>query len=163
LIFFFLNFFFGIDGKKIVNDVETDNNANKCDYKIIDGDENIETPKRGMTFGSIEELSLYYKRFANTCGFGVVQKKLYKDDNGRVVRITLACSRQGKLKPKTSKSNPTTKTGCKANLNAKLVDNLWFVTSVKTNHNHGLSPEKLRYYKCNRILNSTVKKADYNK
>ena len=124
MIFFFFNFFFGIDGKKTVSDVETDDNANKCDYKIIDGDENIETPKRCMTFGSIEELSLYYKRFASKWGFGVVQKKLYKDDNGRVVCITLICSRQGKLKPKTSKSNPTTKTGCKANLNAKFVDNV---------------------------------------
>jgi hypothetical protein len=146
LIFFF--FFFGIDGNEIVHDVESDNKDNTCEYKLLDGDEFVEEPMRGMTFNSIEELILYYKKYAKKEGFGVVIKKATKNDSGHVIHITLACCRQGKPRTKISntfsKPSTSTKTECKAKLNAKSVESKWFVTSVCIDHNHGLSPRNAK-------------------
>jgi hypothetical protein len=58
----------------------------------------------------------------------------------------------------TNKSQPTIKTYCKAKLNAKLVETKWYMTSTKIDHNHRLSPNKARYFKCNRNLNSNVRR-----
>jgi len=125
--------FFAIGENEIVSDVESDNNEDQCEWKLIDNDGNVD---------SIE-----------------VQKKVTRDKISRKeVRVTLACARQGKLAPKTSKPNPTTKTDCKAKLNAKLVEMKWNLTSIITDHNHDLSPGKARYFKCNRILNPSVKR-----
>jgi hypothetical protein len=152
-------FFFVIDENEIVSDVESDDNENQCEWKLIDDDGNVEQPKKGMTFDSIEELKSYYRRFGKQRGFGVVQKKVTRDKISRKeIRVTLACARQGKLALETSKPNPTTKTDCKAELNAKLVETKWYVTSVITDDNHDLSLGKARYFKCNRILNPSVKR-----
>jgi hypothetical protein len=76
-----------------------------------------------MTFDSIEELKSYYRHFGKQMGFGMVQKKVAGDKiSKKEVRVTIACACQGKLAPKASKPNPTTKTDCKAKLNAKLVE-----------------------------------------
>ncbi|XP_062163039.1 protein FAR-RED IMPAIRED RESPONSE 1-like [Alnus glutinosa] len=147
------------DENEIVSDVESDDNEDQCEWKLIEEDENVEQPKKGMTFNSIEELKSYYRRFGKQRGFGVVQKKATRDKISRKeVRVTLACARQGKPAPKTSKPNPTTKTDCKAKLNAKFVETKWCVTSVTTDHNHDLSPGQARYFKCNRRLNPSVKR-----
>jgi hypothetical protein len=156
---FFFFFFFFIDENEIVSDEESDDNEDKCNWKLLDEDENVEQPKKGMTFSSMEELKSYYRRFGKKRGFGVIQKKAYKDKiSKKEVRVTLACARQGKPAPKTSKPNPTTKTDCKAKLNAKLVETKWCVTSVITDHNHDLSPSKARYFKCNRRLTPSVRR-----
>jgi len=52
----------------------------------------------------------------------------------------------------------TSRTGCKANLNAKLIEAKWYVTSICTNHNHDLSPSKARYFKSHKNLDSHVKR-----
>jgi hypothetical protein len=36
----------------------------KCKCKLIDGVENAKEPKKGMSFSSIKELSLYYRNYA---------------------------------------------------------------------------------------------------
>jgi hypothetical protein len=156
----FLFLLFGIDGHEIVCDVESDDKKYKCEYMLIDGDENVEEPKRGVTFSSIEELSLYYRRYAKQEGFAVVRKKASKDPSGCINRITLACSREGNTKTKSTfcKPNQTIKTGCKAKLNSKLVETKWYVTSVCIDHNHDLSPGQARYFKCNKILDPILKR-----
>jgi hypothetical protein len=63
---------------------------------------------------------------------------------------------QGKPQPTANKPQPTIKADCKAKLNAKLVETKWYVTSTKIDHNHGLSSNKARYFKCDRNLNSNV-------
>jgi hypothetical protein len=157
--FFFLFFFFVTDENEIVSDAESDDNEDQCEWKLIDDDGNVEQPKKGMTFDSIEELKSYYRHFGKQMGFGMVQKKVTGDKiSKKEVRVTIACACQGKLAPKASKPNPTTKTDCKAKLNAKLVETKWYVTSVITDHNHDLSPGKVRYFKCNRMLNPSVKR-----
>jgi len=104
-------------------DAESDDNEDQCEWKLIDDDGNVEQPKKGMTFDSIEELKSYYRHFGKQMGFGMVQKKVAGDKiSKKEVRVTIACACQGKLAPKASKPNPTTKTDCKAKLNAKLVE-----------------------------------------
>jgi hypothetical protein len=89
----------------------------------------------------------------------VVQKKLTKDKiTGENIRITFACERQGTSQPKTCKRNPSIRMECKAMLNAKFVETKLYVTSVTIDHNHTLSPNKERYFKCNRILNTSVRR-----
>jgi hypothetical protein len=65
--------FFVIDENEIVSDVESNNNEDQCEWKIINDAENVEQPKKGMTFDSIDELKSYYRHFGKQRGFGVVQ------------------------------------------------------------------------------------------
>jgi hypothetical protein len=112
-----------------------------------------------MTFSSMEELFSYYRRYGRKSGFGVVIKKITEDKiTGEMIHVTLACGRQSKPQCTTNKPQPTIKTYCKVKLNAKLVETKWYVTSTKIDHNHGLSPNKARYFKCNRNLNSNVRR-----
>ncbi|XP_059431564.1 protein FAR-RED ELONGATED HYPOCOTYL 3-like [Corylus avellana] len=149
------------DGNETIRDEDNNNGKGKgkSEWKLVSEDENVEQPQRGMTFSSIDELFSYYRRFSRKRGFGVIIKKITKDKiTGKETRVTLACGRQGKPQPTTNRPNPTIKTDCKAKLNAKLVETKWYVTSVISDHNHDLSPNKGRYYKCNRNLNSNVRR-----
>jgi hypothetical protein len=155
---------FDIDGNETLYDVDSEDNEDNCKYdlKFIDGVENVEEPKEGMTFSSLDELLFYYRSYAKQQGFGVVQKNKKKHVSGYTHYITLACARQGSRKASSSntfrKPIQTTRTGCKANLNAKLIDSKWYVTCVSTNHNHGLSPGKARYFRSHKNLDSSVKR-----
>jgi hypothetical protein len=75
--------FFVTDENEIVSDVESDDNEDQCEWKLIDDDGNVEQPKKSMTFDSIEELKSYYRRFGKQMGFGVVQKKVTRDKISR--------------------------------------------------------------------------------
>jgi hypothetical protein len=92
----------------------------------------------------------------------VIRNRKY-DAHGNTWYITLACGRQGSRKAKKtsndfSKPIQTIKVGYKANLNAKLVDTKWYMTSISTDHNHALNPAKARFYRCHKNLNSYAKK-----
>jgi len=56
------------------------------------------------------------------------------------------------------KPSKTSKTGCKATLNATLVGAMWYVTNVNLWHNHDLSPGKARYFQCNKRLDPATKR-----
>jgi hypothetical protein len=126
--------------------------------KLIDGVENVDEPKQGMVFNSLDELALHYRKYGKQQGFGVVQKNKRKNTSGHTCYITLSCARQGTRKASSSKPVQTTRTGCKACLNARLVDTKWYVTNVSAKHNHDLSPGKARYFRCNKNLDSTAKR-----
>jgi hypothetical protein len=160
-LFVYLFIFCVVDGNEIVSNEDNNNDKGKGKYewKLVSEDESVEQPKRGMTFSSMEELSSYYRRYGRKKGFGVVIKKITKNKTTReMIRVTLACGRQGKPQPTTNMPQPTIKTDCKAKLNAKLIETKWYVTSAKIDHNHCLSPNKARYFKCNRKLNSKVRR-----
>jgi hypothetical protein len=96
-----------------------------------------------MIFSSIEKRHEYYRTYAKQDGFGVVQKRKKKYENGDAHYITLGCARQGSRPSSSSNSfckpSKTIRTGCKATLNAKLVSTKWYVTNVTIGHNHDLS------------------------
>ena len=67
-----------------------------------DVDEIVEEPKIDMTFNSLGELILYYKKYSKKEGFEVVIKNDTKNDSGAVIHITLSCGHQGKARTKLS-------------------------------------------------------------
>jgi len=101
--------FFVTDENEIVSDVESDDNEDQCEWKLIDDDGNVEQPKKSMTFDSIEELKSYYRRFGKQMGFGVVQKKVTRDKISRKevgLYYLKSCSQlQRYLKKKKKKKN----------------------------------------------------------
>jgi hypothetical protein len=46
--------------------------------ELIDGVENVEEPKEGMTFDSLDELASHYRTYAKQQGFGVVKRSKKK-------------------------------------------------------------------------------------
>ncbi|XP_042962396.1 protein FAR1-RELATED SEQUENCE 5-like [Carya illinoinensis] len=91
-------------------------------------DDSIEEPKRGMEFNSFEELLSYHKEYSKKCGFRVMRKRIEREEDNSVRYVTLSCARGGKL------------------------------TTVHNIHNHGLSPKKSRFFRCNREVSDAVKR-----
>jgi hypothetical protein len=150
------------ENETVTDLVSEDNVGNgKSVLKLIDEVENVEKPIKGMAFSSINELNIYYRSYAKKEGFGVVQKKIKKDEKGCAHYLSLGCARQGSRKSSSSNSfckpSQTVRTGCKASFNAKLVDTKWCVTSVHYEHNHLLSPRKVRFFRCNKDLDPVAK------
>ncbi|XP_040991008.1 protein FAR1-RELATED SEQUENCE 5-like [Juglans microcarpa x Juglans regia] len=80
-----------------------------------------------------------------------------KDDEGRPVYVTVGCARGGKYNPTNnniSKPRPTTRTDCKARVNATLSKNdKWVFTTVENVHNHiTVSPKKTRFLRSHKHL-----------
>ncbi|XP_042959478.1 protein FAR1-RELATED SEQUENCE 5-like [Carya illinoinensis] len=125
------------------------------------GDDMIEEPKSGMEFNSFEDLFSYYKQYAKKYGFGVMTQRSERSEDQSVRYVTLGCARGGKAWIKTSNvanPRPTGKTDCKARINALRVDGKMRLTTVNNSHNHVISPQKSRFYRCNREVSETVKR-----
>ncbi|XP_042978104.1 protein FAR1-RELATED SEQUENCE 4-like isoform X3 [Carya illinoinensis] len=124
---------------------------------VPDDEVRVDAPRSGMEFESVKELLGYYKKYAKQEGFGVRTQRTKRDDDGRPVYVTVGCARGGKYQPKhkdISKPRPTTKTDCKAKVNATLKQNeKWLVTTVENTHNHiTVSPKKTRLLRSHKVL-----------
>nr|XP_043630442.1 protein FAR1-RELATED SEQUENCE 8-like [Erigeron canadensis] len=126
-------------------------------------DENIEEPKVGMTFDTIEELATFYANYGEKKGFGVYKRssrKSYTDDEKKYA--TVSCNPAGKSISKSKNilnPRPVSKTNCPAKVNAVLGhDKKWNVSKVELKHNHPFSPSKGRFYRCHRFVNRNVKR-----
>ncbi|KAG7960470.1 hypothetical protein I3843_10G125100 [Carya illinoinensis] len=125
------------------------------------GGDTIEEPKSKMGFNSFEEVMTYYKQYAKNIGFGVMTRRTEKGDDGTVRYATLGCARGGKTRNRTlnvARPRPTGKTECKAKINVLKVDGKYELTTVNNIHNHGLSPKKARFFRCNREVSESVKR-----
>lgn len=71
--------------------------------KLIYGVENVEEPKEGMAFDSLDELAFYYRTYAKQQGFEVVKRSQKKHASGHTRYITLAYARQGIRKASSNK------------------------------------------------------------
>ncbi|XP_041001764.1 protein FAR1-RELATED SEQUENCE 5-like [Juglans microcarpa x Juglans regia] len=126
-----------------------------------DHDDTIEEPKSGMEFNSFEDLLSYYKEYGKKCGFGVMTKRTERGEDESVRYVTLACARGGKARNRTlnvANPRPAGKTECKAKINALRQDGVLRLTTVHNIHNHGLSPKKSRFFRCNREVSDAVKR-----
>ncbi|KAF5451928.1 hypothetical protein F2P56_026982 [Juglans regia] len=125
----------------------------------MDGDDE---PVSGMMFNSLEDLMSYYKEYGKKRGFGVMTKRSERGEDQTVRYVTLACARGGKARNRTmnvANPRPTGKTECKAKINAlKVADGKFRLTTVHNLHNHGLSPKKSRFFRCNREVSESVKR-----
>ncbi|XP_042983224.1 protein FAR-RED IMPAIRED RESPONSE 1-like [Carya illinoinensis] len=125
-----------------------------------DGDDIFEEPKSGMEFNSFEDLLSYYKQYAKRCGFGVMTQRSERSNDHGVRYVTLGCARGGKAQIKSSNPanpRPTGKTDCKARINALRIEGKMRLTTVNNTHNHVISPQKSRFFRCNRAVSETVK------
>ncbi|XP_035540049.1 protein FAR1-RELATED SEQUENCE 5-like [Juglans regia] len=99
--------------------------------------------------------------YAKKSGFGVMTQKSERGDDQSIRYVTLGCARGGKARVKSfnvAAPRPTGKTDCKARINALKVDGKMRLTTVHNTHNHGLSPKKSRFFRCNREVSETVKR-----
>ncbi|XP_035540195.1 protein FAR1-RELATED SEQUENCE 4-like [Juglans regia] len=125
----------------------------------MDGDDE---PVSGMEFNSLEDLINYYKEYGKKRGFGVMTKMSERGEDETVRYVTLACARGGKVRNRTinvANPRPTGKTECKAKINAlKVSDGKFRLTTVHNLHNHGFSPKKSRFFRCNQEVSESVKR-----
>ena len=79
-----------------------------------------------MAFSSLNELNIYHRSYTKKEGFGVVQKRIKKDENGHEHYLILGCAHHGSRKPSSGNSfckpSQTIRTGCQASFNTKLVE-----------------------------------------
>ncbi|KAF5481731.1 hypothetical protein F2P56_002362 [Juglans regia] len=138
-----------------------DGSAGTLECVQMDGGDTIEEPKSVMEFNSFEELLTYYKQYGKKCGFGVMIKRSEKVEDGTIRYVTLACARGGKARNRTlnvAKLRPTGKTECKSKINVLKVEGKVRLTICHNIHNHGLNPQKSRFFRCNREVSETVKR-----
>ncbi|XP_020266605.1 protein FAR1-RELATED SEQUENCE 4-like [Asparagus officinalis] len=118
-------------------------------------------PKIGMEFNNPDELFEFYRDYAKSSGFPVKKHTRRKNVIGIVRSITLVCGQAGKhnstcqnpLKPQASY-----RVGCNAKITARLnLDGRWEISVVVLEHNHGLSPTKSRFFRCNRRISAHVR------
>ncbi|XP_042939478.1 protein FAR1-RELATED SEQUENCE 4-like [Carya illinoinensis] len=124
-------------------------------------DDSVIEPKPWMSFKTEHEIIDYYKQYGKQTGFGVMTQRSKMEDDGSVRYLTLGCARGGKARNRNSnvsKPRPTMKMDCKAKVNAILFDGMLHITTVENAHNHGLSPRKARFFRCNRAINDSVKR-----
>ncbi|XP_042947953.1 protein FAR1-RELATED SEQUENCE 6-like [Carya illinoinensis] len=150
---------FSVESEKNVGETSPDKSLSpnvEDQFEVSDEDNKVEPPKAGMKFGSNKEVLSYYKRYAKQEGFGVIIRRTKRDIDGHARYVTIACARGGRYYPchsNLSKSRPTTKTDCKAKVNARLVKGEWVVTSVELVHNHStISPKKARFFRSHKNL-----------
>ncbi|XP_022883491.1 protein FAR1-RELATED SEQUENCE 5-like [Olea europaea var. sylvestris] len=126
------------------------------------GEEDVIVPEVGMKFNDENEVYDFYKRYAYEVGFPVRKRNSKKDDNGVLQSITLTCSRERRRNSSTSgslKPQATIQTGCKAKISAAFdYHGFCVIRKVDLDHNHKMSPSKLRLYRCNREISAHVKR-----
>ncbi|KAG6674149.1 hypothetical protein I3842_15G028400 [Carya illinoinensis] len=127
----------------------------------IDGADIVEELKFGMMFKSEEELISYYKQYGQQCGFGIMTQRSHRFEDGSIRYVTLGCARGGKArnrKTNVARLRPTSKTECKARINVMFENGVLKVSSVNNSHNRGLSPQKSRFFHCNKKVSESVKR-----
>ncbi|XP_042978819.1 protein FAR1-RELATED SEQUENCE 5-like [Carya illinoinensis] len=127
----------------------------------IEGADIVEEPKLRMVFKSEEELLSYYKRYGQQSGFGIMTQRSHRFEDGSIKYVTLGCARGGKARNHTTnvaRPRPTSKTECKARINVMFKKGVLKVSSVNNSHNHGLSPQKSRFFRCNREVSESIKR-----
>ncbi|XP_042942808.1 putative protein FAR1-RELATED SEQUENCE 10 [Carya illinoinensis] len=124
-------------------------------------DDGVLEPTPGMFFKTEKELIYYYKQYGRQTGFGIMTQRSKREEDGTVQYVTVGCALGGKARKRItnlSKPRPTTKTDCKVRINASLVDGVLCITTVYNVQNHGLSPQKARFFRFNHAIDDFVKR-----
>ncbi|XP_042396714.1 protein FAR1-RELATED SEQUENCE 4-like [Zingiber officinale] len=115
-----------------------------------------------MTFSSEEEVRIFYNSYAQNVGFGICKLGGRNGDDGKQKYFSVGCAKNGR-KVSQAKNilypRPSTKTNCKAKINVAIRnDGNFVITSLCLEHNHILSPGKSRHFRCNKVLDSAIKR-----
>ncbi|XP_039119452.1 protein FAR1-RELATED SEQUENCE 6-like isoform X2 [Dioscorea cayenensis subsp. rotundata] len=138
---------------------------NKDKEKIVVVEDSIcerITPKAGMVFNFEEEVYDFYVNYAQQQGFGITKRTTKSGDDEKLKYCTLACVQGGKrtsIAKDSFKPRLSTKTNCQARVNI-IVDNdgHFTISRIHFEHNHALSPQKSRFKKCNKKMDTYVKR-----
>ncbi|KAK9995446.1 hypothetical protein SO802_020132 [Lithocarpus litseifolius] len=89
----------------------------------------VEDPKLGMMFNSVDDAMLYYIRYGKGKGFAVAKRTSKRGIDGETKYVTIGCSHAGKLRIRSNRARvpwtrsshplqlqPQSKTDCKAHL-----------------------------------------------
>ncbi|KAL9428722.1 hypothetical protein AB3S75_030667 [Citrus x aurantiifolia] len=110
-------------------------------------------PTLGMLFDGYEEMFEFYKAYSRQEGFPVKKLTSKKGSDETVKYATFACGRSGKADSRSTnmlKLKPVVKTGCEAKIGGCVNEKgKWILRTLNLQHDHGLSPEKARYFPCN--------------
>ncbi|OAY76793.1 Protein FAR1-RELATED SEQUENCE 9 [Ananas comosus] len=124
-------------------------------------DVNISAPEIGMTFINFDAVLKFYKHYAQEIGFAVV-KRSTKMTDGKATYVIIACSRHGKMYRTVTNIRPrpsVAKTNCPARINVVInADSSCVISKITLEHNHTLSPYKSRFFPCNRVIDTSVKR-----
>ncbi|RDX66777.1 Protein FAR1-RELATED SEQUENCE 6, partial [Mucuna pruriens] len=113
----------------------------KCKHEIVNFDENeaFPVPRPGMVFSSEVEARLYYTKYANQVGFGVMTRTSKKGRDGKVKYLILVCSEITK-----NASAASRKQYCAARINLTLRKNgTYRINAVTLGHSHELGSNHL--------------------
>ena len=119
-------------------------------------------PTLRMLFDSHEEMFAFYKAYGKQEGFFVKVWTTKKWTDGIVKYASFACGRSDKSESKYAnalKSKPNVKNGCDAKIESCLnEDGKWVFRILNLQHNHGLNPDKVRYFPYNHRISASAKK-----
>ncbi|KAF5446962.1 hypothetical protein F2P56_032555 [Juglans regia] len=124
-------------------------------------DDGVLEPTPGMFFKTEKELIYYYKQYGRQSEFGIMTQRSKRKDDGSVRYVTLGCARGRKVRKRItniSKPRSITKIDCNVRINAVLADGILHITIVCNSHNHELSLQKARFFRCNRAIDDFVKR-----
>ncbi|KAG6504163.1 hypothetical protein ZIOFF_036494 [Zingiber officinale] len=148
-------------GKNDSNEIE-DNNDHRDQDPSPSSVNEVKLPEIGMTFSSEEEVRIFYNSYAQNVGFGICKLGGRNGDDGKQKYFSVGCAKNGR-KVSQAKNilypRPSTKTNCKAKINVAIRnDGNFVITSLCLEHNHILSPGKSRHFRCNKVLDSAIKR-----
>ena len=119
-------------------------------------------PTLGMLCDSYKEMFEFYKAYGKQEGFPVKKLTSKKENDETVKYATFTCGRSSKADSRYTnmlKLKPVVKTGCEARIEGCVnEEGKWILRTLNLQHNHGLSPDKARYFPCNHRISASVKK-----
>jgi hypothetical protein len=109
-------------------------------------------PMVGMEFGSLLEVTEFYKNYAYSKGFATMIRNSRKNKGfTETSYINLKCNREGTYISSVddaSKKRSTIKNSCEAGIKVSMdsTDRKWRILNFIENHNHDLSPSKSKHF-----------------
>ena len=119
-----------------------------------------------MLFDSTDEMFTYYKAYGKQEGFPVKRRTCKKRSDGIIKYVTFVCGQNGSSESTSSnilKPQPIGKTSCHSRVGDRVnKEGKWELQTLDLEHNHGVSPSKTKYFRCNRFIDPRVKRKIIN-
>jgi hypothetical protein len=121
-------------------------------------------PRVGMDFGSLLEVTEFYKNYAYSKRFATMIRNSRKNKGfTETSYINLKCNREGTYSTSVddaSKKRSTIKNSCEVGIKASTdsTDRKWRILGFIENHNHDLSPSKSRHFATFRHISTNTRR-----
>ena len=121
-------------------------------------------PTVGMEFGSLVEVTEFYRKYAYSKGFAIMTKNSMRNKGfTETSYINLKCNREGTYTSSVddaSKKRSTIKNSCEAGIKASMdiTDRKWRILAFIKNHNYELSSNKSRHFATFKCISTYTKR-----